>query len=164
MDDGRRKRVAIACQGGGSHTAFTAGALKRLLRDERHELVALSGTSGGAVCALLAWYALLEHGQAEEGTSKAAAEAARSLEKFWLEDNAARDTPERLLNDWLVGWLRWQQATGFLFESSPNAFSDYWQLRLREILENNVPFGNIDGDLVRPASPKLFDGAVNVLT
>jgi predicted acylesterase/phospholipase RssA len=24
-------RVAIACQGGGSHTAFTAGVLKRLL-------------------------------------------------------------------------------------------------------------------------------------
>ena len=26
----RRARVAIACQGGGSHTAFTAGVLKRL--------------------------------------------------------------------------------------------------------------------------------------
>jgi NTE family protein len=26
-DSGRRKRVAIACQGGGSHTAFTAGVL-----------------------------------------------------------------------------------------------------------------------------------------
>jgi predicted acylesterase/phospholipase RssA len=29
---GERTRVAIACQGGGSHTAFTAGVLKRLLR------------------------------------------------------------------------------------------------------------------------------------
>ena len=28
------KRVAIACQGGGSHTAFSAGVLKRLLRAE----------------------------------------------------------------------------------------------------------------------------------
>jgi NTE family protein len=58
-----KKRVAIACQGGGSHTAFTAGVLRRLLRaDElaRYELVGLSGTSGGAVCALLAWYHLLE--------------------------------------------------------------------------------------------------------
>ncbi|HEU4848125.1 MAG TPA: patatin-like phospholipase family protein, partial [Rubrobacteraceae bacterium] len=164
MEGNRRKRIAIACQGGGSHTAFTAGALKTLLQDQRYEFVALSGTSGGAVCALLAWYALLEHGQAEEGASKAAAEAARSLEKFWLEDNAARNAPEKLLNDWLVGWLRWQQTTGFLFESSPNAFSDYWQQRLREILEDNVPFGDIDGDLVRPASPKLFVGAVNILT
>ena len=107
MDSNGRKRVAIACQGGGSHTAFTAGALKRLLQDQRYEFVALSGTSGGAVCALLAWYALLEHGRAEDGASKAAEGAARSLEKFWLEDNAARDTSERLLNDWLVGWLRW---------------------------------------------------------
>ena len=31
-EGGRRKRrVVIACQGGGSHTAFTAGVLKRLL-------------------------------------------------------------------------------------------------------------------------------------
>jgi NTE family protein len=112
------------------------------------------------VCALLAWYALLEHGKNETG----AAEAARSLEKFWLEDNAARETSERLLNDWLVGFLRWQQATGLLVESSPNAFSDYWQNRLRLILEDNIPFGKITGELVKPSSPMLFVGAVDVLT
>ena len=54
-----RMRVAIACQGGGSHTAFTAGVLKRLLSEERYEVVALSGASGGATCAFLAWYALV---------------------------------------------------------------------------------------------------------
>jgi NTE family protein len=46
------RRVAIACQGGGSHTAFTAGVLRRLLRAEElagYEVVGLSGTSGGAV-------------------------------------------------------------------------------------------------------------------
>ena len=32
-----RPRVAIACQGGGSHTAFTAGVLGRLFADDvRH--------------------------------------------------------------------------------------------------------------------------------
>jgi predicted acylesterase/phospholipase RssA len=82
--EGEKKRVAIACQGGGSHTAFTAGALKRLLRDDRYEVVALSGTSGGAICALLAWYALLENGG--EG---AAVRAARLLDSFW-QDNSAR--------------------------------------------------------------------------
>ena len=38
---GKRTRVAIACEGGGSHTLFTAGMLKRLLRErllERHEI------------------------------------------------------------------------------------------------------------------------------
>ena len=29
-----RPRVAIACQGGGSHTAFTAGVLGRLFTDD----------------------------------------------------------------------------------------------------------------------------------
>lgn len=47
--EGRMKRVAIACQGGGSHTAFTAGVLKKLLtqRQERYEMVGFSGASGG---------------------------------------------------------------------------------------------------------------------
>ena len=56
-------RVAIACQGGGSHTAFTAGVLGRLLQPDvmaDHKIVALSGTSGGAICALLAWSALVD--------------------------------------------------------------------------------------------------------
>ena len=53
-------KVAIACQGGGSHAAFAAGVLVQLLSSaqrERFRLVALSGTSGGAVCAALAWRA-----------------------------------------------------------------------------------------------------------
>jgi NTE family protein len=56
------KRVAIACQGGGSHSAFTAGVLTRLLAEklERYEIVALSGTSGGAICALLGLVRALE--------------------------------------------------------------------------------------------------------
>ena len=112
--DGREKtrRVAIACQGGGSHTAFTAGTLKKMLEEghERYDFVAFSATSGGAVCALLAWYALIEHGKGEAG----AREAGHLLDKFWVEDNAAKDPPERLLNDWLIGWLRWQKTTGLL--------------------------------------------------
>ena len=95
--DGERetKRVAIACQGGGSHTAFTAGVLKRLLtrgRGEGYEFVAFSGTSGGAVCALLAWYGLLTGG---------AERASGLLDAFWKEDNSANTLPERLLNDWM---------------------------------------------------------------
>ena len=31
MTNGLKKRVAIACQGGGSHTSFTAGVLQGLL-------------------------------------------------------------------------------------------------------------------------------------
>ena len=53
MGEGKAmRRVAIACQGGGSHTAFTAGVLKGCSRAEEmaeYEVVGLSGTSGGAV-------------------------------------------------------------------------------------------------------------------
>ena len=47
----KKRKIAIACQGGGSQTAFTAGALKALFdHDVRRdfEIVGLSGTSGGS--------------------------------------------------------------------------------------------------------------------
>src|SRR3712207_7030417 len=92
---GERKRVAIACQGGGSHTAFTAGVLKKLLRTEefkRYEVVGLSGTSGGAVCALLAWHHLLR----DDGRG-----AAEALDAFWR-DNSATAPHEQILNHWIL--------------------------------------------------------------
>ena len=58
-----RKRIAIACQGGGSQCAFIAGALKVLFArgiQERFEIVGFSGTSGGALTAAVAWYGLLK--------------------------------------------------------------------------------------------------------
>jgi NTE family protein len=87
---GEVRRVAIACQGGGSHTAFTAGVLARLFDERltRHEVVGLSGTSGGAVCALLAWYALREGDPASAGPL---------LEEFWA-DNSATAPWEQLVN------------------------------------------------------------------
>jgi NTE family protein len=88
-------RVAIACQGGGSHTAFTAGVLKRLLGAEELagvDIVGLSGTSGGAVCALLAWSALLDDDPAAAGPR---------LEAFWA-DNSANTPLEQLVNAWVV--------------------------------------------------------------
>jgi NTE family protein len=69
--------VAIACQGGGSPHRLTAGVLKRLLGAEElagYEVVGLSGTSGGAVCALLAWSALRAGDPAAAGGL---------LEDFW---------------------------------------------------------------------------------
>ncbi len=56
-----KPKVAIACQGGGSQTAFTAGVLKALFENKIQDyfkIVSLGDTSGGAICALLIWYAL----------------------------------------------------------------------------------------------------------
>ena len=57
------KRIAIACQGGGSQCAFVAGALNALFAQKVHErfrIVGLSGTSGGAFTAALGWLGLLK--------------------------------------------------------------------------------------------------------
>ncbi|MGB5558311.1 MAG: patatin-like phospholipase family protein [Paracoccaceae bacterium] len=43
------KRINIALQGGGAHGAFTWGVLDRLLDDPEIEIVAISGTSAGAL-------------------------------------------------------------------------------------------------------------------
>jgi NTE family protein len=64
-----RKRIAIACQGGGSQCAFIAGALKVLFErgiQERFEIVGLSGTSGGALTAAVAWYGLLKRARGDQ--------------------------------------------------------------------------------------------------
>jgi NTE family protein len=56
------RRIAIACQGGGSQCAFVAGALNALFQQgvhHRYRIVGLSGTSGGAFTAALAWLGLL---------------------------------------------------------------------------------------------------------
>ena len=46
-----RRRIALALAGGGAHSAFTLGALDFLLGElkDRVEIVAISGTSGGAM-------------------------------------------------------------------------------------------------------------------
>src|SRR5256885_15281865 len=48
-----RKRINLALQGGGAHGAFTWGVLDQLLADGRVEVDGLSGTSAGAVNAVM---------------------------------------------------------------------------------------------------------------
>jgi NTE family protein len=63
-----RRRIAIACQGGGSQCAFIGGALKTLLArgvQRRFDIVGLSGTSGGALTASVAWYGLLKQARGD---------------------------------------------------------------------------------------------------
>jgi len=47
------KRVNLALQGGGSHGAYSWGALDALLEDERIEIVGVSGASSGAMNAVV---------------------------------------------------------------------------------------------------------------
>jgi predicted acylesterase/phospholipase RssA len=77
-----RTKIAIACQGGGSQTAFTAGVLSSFFENKVHlkkQIVGLSGTSGGAVCASLAWFGLLKAAQGDANTRVWLAELSKQL-------------------------------------------------------------------------------------
>ncbi len=155
-----RKRVAIACQGGGSHTAFTAGALKELLRateSSGYEIVGLSGTSGGAVCALLAWHAMLG------GRDGAGERAARLLDEFW-EENSAATPPEKLINYWTV-WASKAQSYLAMPVVSPydNPFAGVALGDFKEMLERRLDFGRV-GLQPEGSYPVLIVGAVDVLS
>ncbi len=145
----------IACQGGGSHSAFGAGVLGRLLGAPElsgHRVTGISGTSGGAICALLAWTAL------RDGDPSAAAER---LDAFW-EDNSADGLVQGLLNAGTVaaGVL---QNLDALPGVSPYAVPEFAAAAFRELLERHVDFARIDAD-PDGALPLLALGAVDVLT
>ncbi|MBB3082490.1 patatin-like phospholipase family protein [Geodermatophilus sabuli] len=149
------RTVAIACQGGGSHTAFTGGALQRLLADRSHRVVALSGTSGGAVCALLAWYGLLTGG---------AAEAGRLLERFW-EANAATTLSGKVANAWLVGLARLEGRLS-LPMVSPYVYPDIAGAAFTDLLTHHVDVDRLARlqESPREDQPQLLVGAADVLT
>ncbi len=82
MVNSERKKVAVACQGGGMHAAFEVGVLTEILKDcekKRFELVGLSGTSAGALCALMVWYGLAPK-NGNPGSERAAVDM---LNNFW---------------------------------------------------------------------------------
>jgi NTE family protein len=149
------RTVAIACQGGGSHTAFTGGVLQRLLADTDHRVVALSGTSGGALCALLAWYGLLTGG---------AVEAGRLLERFWR-DNTATGLSDRVANRWLVGLARLEGRIA-LPVLSPYAYPELARRALTELVTRHVDFDRVARlqEAPSPDQPLLLVGAVDVAT
>jgi NTE family protein len=149
------RRVAIACQGGGSHTAFTAGVLARLFDGDELdgcEVVALSGTSGGAVCALLAWSALREGDRHK---------ARALLQGFW-EDNSASSMMDAAVNAWMV-WVSTLQGLGMVPVASPYDLPVDGLQTFRDLLTRRVDFDAIDVDSAGE-HPLLLMGAVDVLS
>lgn len=147
------KKIAIACQGGGSHTAFTAGVLSTLAQNWKsdHQLVSVSGTSGGAVCAALFWSAFVQG---------APARAAERLKDFWT-DNSARTPLDQAINFLLVtgvslkGWIPTLDVT-------PYQLPNWGELEFRKILDRHLHFNEWNRQL-NQNSPALQVGAVEVL-
>ncbi|CAG0970892.1 MAG: patatin-like phospholipase family protein [Candidatus Methanoperedens sp.] len=145
--------IAIACQGGGSHTAFTAGVLKRILKEneKKYDIIALSGTSGGAICALLTWYGLLT-----EDSNK----AIKLLDSFWR-DISANTFGDMLLNEWIVE-TSYIQDKILVPQISPYDFLPFYQEYLKSLVEKQVDFKKIN-EFENP-EPELIIGAVDVLS
>jgi NTE family protein len=164
-----KPRVAIACQGGGSQTAFTAGVLKVLFENkiqDRINIVSLSGTSGGAICAFLIWYAL----------RKGDDYIWKRLIAFW-EDNTAQTYQERSFNDFVIKTLE-STSQGLIpqYNLSPSSplvktwfsfatqgfrrrFTDF-----KELLATHIDFSEVTAWGAQPEPPILILGSCNILT
>jgi NTE family protein len=143
-------KVAIACQGGGSHAAFAAGVLLQLFAAgtrERFELVALSGTSGGAMCASLAWAGMISSGPEE---------ACARLTHFW-DDLEVHTLADATVNFWSV-WLASLPVTA---EVSPYTYMPVAEDTLRALLAKYLRLEGLDPD-VRRKQPKLLVGATDI--
>ena len=146
-------KVAIACQGGGSHAAFVAGILCGLLAPETRDsfqLVGLSGTSGGAVCAALAWSGLIGGGPAE---------AIHRLLGFWR-DLETQDWMDVAFNL----WGQWLARMPVSAEVSPYLYEPMAEGRLRQLLRRHVKFEALPRSMSVRSAPKLLVGATEIRT
>src|SRR6201987_453548 len=78
------KRINLALQGGGAHGAFTWGVLEQILSDERLIIEGVSGTSAGAVNALMLVDGLIRGGREE---------AQKRLADFWRAASSTGNLP-----------------------------------------------------------------------
>lgn len=153
------KRINLALQGGGSHGALAWGVLDRLLEDGRLRISAISGTSAGAMNAVVF----------ADGFERDGPEGARAaLAAFWKAvSDAARFSPiQRTPLDRAMGRYSLDRSPGYLFmEGLSRIFSPY-ELNprnvnpLRDILETHVNFDNVN----RRRQVQVFVTATNVRT
>ena len=173
--------VTLALQGGGSHGAFTWGVLDALLEDGRIDIEGISGTSAGAMNAVV-----LAHGLASApGQSRVARhEAARqALATFWnsiVDLGAVSSSLSQSLSLWqrapfniLLGQLgggiwsasRWaDEITRYWSGSlSPYQSNPFDINPLKDFLASQVDFERLAAHPY-PATPKVFVVATRVST
>lgn len=153
------KRANFALQGGGAHGAFTWGVLDKIFEDGRLQINAMSGTSAGAMNAVVSADGLMQNGP--DG-------ARHALETFWKNvSDAGKASPvKRLPLDIFMGNWNLENSPGYqMMDGLTRMFSPY-QLNplninpLREVLEETVDF-----DRVRSCDVmNLFISATNVET
>jgi NTE family protein len=150
---GPRKRINLALQGGGAHGAFTWGVLDQLLTDGRIEIDGISGTSAGAVNAVM-----LADGLDRGGPD----EARKRLAEFWRAVSVDGHLPDlqRAVVERLFPFVPreglWFSAVSRLL--SPYDLNPLNINPLKELIERFVDFDAIR----RHGARELFISATNV--
>jgi len=153
---GGAKPLNLALQGGGSHGAYAWGVLDAFAEDTRLDIAGISGSSAGAINAVV--YAA---GLAEGGRDGARAR----LEQFWLSistEGTLSPVQRKLLNAWV--WpgtqfaVSWAEALSQFV--SPYAFNPLNVNPVRDHLVAIVDFERLKAS----EGPKLFVAATNVKT
>ncbi|MEM9009994.1 MAG: patatin-like phospholipase family protein [Pseudomonadota bacterium] len=153
------KAINIALQGGGAHGAFTWGVLDRLFEDDRIWIEAISGTSAGAMNAVVAAQGMYENG----------AEGARErLREFWTAvSKSATFSPIRRspLARMLGTWSLATSPSYVMFDLvsrlvSPYDFNPLDHNPLRDLVDELVKFDRVKAC----ADMGIFISATNVRT
>ncbi|MEX2518095.1 MAG: patatin-like phospholipase family protein [Paracoccaceae bacterium] len=113
------KSVNLALQGGGSHGAFTWGVLDKIFEDDRIWIEAISGTSAGAMNAVVAAQGMYENGGAG---------ARKRLEEFWRAvSKSSRTSPiQRSVWAQMTGDWSMETSPGYrIFSALQNTLSPY---------------------------------------
>ncbi|PXX90401.1 patatin [Marinobacter vulgaris] len=153
------KKIDLALQGGGSHGALTWGVLDRLLEDERLEIDGISGTSAGAMNAVVV----------ADGMHRGGRDGAReALHTFWSAvARAGRFSPiQRGIWDRLMGNDSLDHSLSYLFFEnltqliSPSRLNPLKINPLRKMVEAQVDFERVNAC----RKLKVFVTATNVRT
>ena len=152
------KRINLALQGGGAHGAFTWGVLDHLLEDGRLTVEGISGTSAGAVNAVM-----LADGLKRGGPD----EARKRLADFWRAASLGGDLPplQRAVADRLFTLLPGEGSPTFGWLSAWSQYLSSYDLNplninpLKELIERFVDF-----DALRADARQIFIAATNVQT
>jgi NTE family protein len=154
-----QKTVNLALQGGGSHGAFTWGVLDRLLEDERLSFEGITGTSAGAVNAVVL----------ADGLAAGGREGARhALRVYWQKVSAlsSRSVFKPSAIDKANPDFGLEHSPGFMFLEPLTYFASPYQMNpfnynpLKDVLAETINFERVR----QQTAVKLFVCATNVQT
>ncbi len=153
------KRINLALQGGGAHGAFTWGVLEHLLGEERLRIEGISGTSAGAINAVMLADGLTRGGREE---------AQKRLADFWRAVSSNGNLPgvQRAVMERLLSFTplegtpaqAWFDALSRYF--SPYDFNPLNINPLKDLIDRFVDFEALRAN----SDLQLFISATNVQT